>query len=92
MAKIIIPTPLRKFTNNEASIATEGGTVQASVEDLAVKYPELKRHIFEDDGSIRKFIRIYVGDEDINALDEENTEVKEDTVISIIPAIAGGSH
>ncbi len=92
MAKIIIPTPLRKFTNNEASIETDGATVQASVEDLAAKHPDLKRHIFDDEGAIRKFIRIYVGDEDINALDNENTAVKADSVISIIPAIAGGSR
>ncbi len=90
MAKIIIPTPLRKFTNNEANIETSGDTVLASVEDLANKYPDLKKHLFDDDGAIRKFIRIYVGDEDISALNNENTNVAADTVISIIPAIAGG--
>ncbi|MFY0625648.1 MAG: MoaD/ThiS family protein [Reichenbachiella sp.] len=90
MAKIIIPTPLRKFTNNEANIETSGETVQASVEDLAKQYPDLKKHLFDDEGGIRKFIRIYVGDEDINALNNENTNVAADTVISIIPAIAGG--
>lgn len=91
MAKIIIPTPLRKFTNNEASIEANGNTVLESVEDLAAKHPDLKKHIFDDSGAIRKFIRIYVGDEDINALDNENTEVKDETIISIIPAIAGGA-
>lgn len=90
MANIIIPTPLRKFTNNQASVASNGTTVQQSVEDLAKQFPDLSKHIFDGDGKIRQFIRIYVGDEDINALDNENTPVDDSSVISIIPAIAGG--
>lgn len=90
MAKIIIPTPLRKFTENKASIDNGGGTVLESVSQLAREFPELSKHLFDGDGQIRQFIRIYVGDEDINALDRENTKVAEDSVISIIPAIAGG--
>lgn len=90
MANIIIPTPLRKFTNNEASVESNGTTVQESVEDLAKQFPDLNKHIFDAEGKIRQFIRIYVGDEDINALNNENTEVDGNSVISIIPAIAGG--
>jgi len=90
MANIIIPTPLRKFTNNQASIESSGTTVQQSVEDLAKQFPDLNRHIFDAEGKIRQFIRIYVGDEDINALENENTKVDGNSVISIIPAIAGG--
>lgn len=90
MANIIIPTPLRKFTNNEASIQTNGGTVQESVTHLVTQFPDLRKHLFDADGKIRQFIKIYVGDEDIQALDHENTEVDSNSVISIIPAIAGG--
>lgn len=90
MAKIIIPTPLRKFTANEASIDTNGETVIAAVEDLARQYPDLNKHLFNEHGSIRQYIRIYVGDEDIEALDQEKTHVGSDAVVSIIPAIAGG--
>ncbi|WP_420581428.1 MoaD/ThiS family protein [Reichenbachiella sp.] len=90
MANIIIPTPLRKFTNNQASVESNGSTVQQSVEDLAKQFPDLNKHIFDADGKIRQFIRIYVGDEDINALENENTKVDGSSVISIIPAIAGG--
>lgn len=90
MANIIIPTPLRKFTNNQASVESNGSNVQESVEDLAKQFPDLNKHIFDAEGKIRQFIRIYVGDEDINALDNENTKVDSSTVISIIPAIAGG--
>lgn len=90
MAKIIIPTPLRKFTENQASINNEGGTVLESVHQLADTFPDLSKHLFDDAGKIRQFIRIYVGDEDINSLQKEHTEVQGDSVISIIPAIAGG--
>ncbi|MEO9966541.1 MAG: MoaD/ThiS family protein [Reichenbachiella sp.] len=92
MANIIIPTPLRKFTANQASVETVGGTVQESVESLAKQFPDLNKHIFDAEGKIRQFIRIYVGDEDINALNQENTKVENSTVISIIPAIAGGAQ
>lgn len=90
MANIIIPTPLRKFTNNEATVESGGTTVQESVEHLAKQFPDLNKHIFDAEGKIRQFIRIYVGDEDINALENENTKVDGNSVISIIPAIAGG--
>ena len=90
MAKVIVPTTLRKFTNNEASIDANGGTVKESITSLADQFPELKKHIFEENGEIRKFVRIYLGDEDINVLEKENTKVSSDSVISIIPAIAGG--
>lgn len=90
MAKIIIPTPLRKFTENASQIEANGGTVLESVQQLAVQFPDLNKHLFDADGNIRKFIRIYIGDEDINVLEKEKTEVKADSVISIIPAIAGG--
>lgn len=90
MAKIIIPTPLRKFTENKPSIESDGSTVIESVHQLAKTFPDLSKHIFDGDGNIRQFIRIYVGDEDINVLEKENTAVSADSVISIIPAIAGG--
>ena len=90
MAKIIIPTPLRKFTNNQASVATNGSTIKESINSLAQIYPELQKHLFDTQGDIRNFVRIYLGDEDINQLDRENTPVDEESVISIVPAIAGG--
>jgi len=90
MAKVIIPTPLRKFTENEGSLNTEGTTIQDAIKDLTEKFPELKKHIYDDSGSIRSFVRIYVGDDDIKALQNEATPLKEDSVVSIIPAIAGG--
>jgi molybdopterin converting factor small subunit len=91
MAKLIIPTPLRKFTDNQSSIETNGATVLDAVTQLTEKYPELKEHLFDEDENIRSFVRIYVGDEDIKRLDREQTKVSSGDTISIIPAIAGGN-
>ncbi len=90
MAKLIIPTPLRKFTNNQASIETSGETVLGAVTQLTEKYPDLREHLFDEEGKLRSFVRIYLGDEDIKQLDRENTKVSSGDTISIIPAIAGG--
>ncbi len=91
MATIIIPTPLRKFTNNTARLQISGGTIADSIQELTNNFPDLKKHLLDDKGQIRSFVNIFVGDQDIRDLQQENTEVKEDTVVSIIPAIAGGS-
>lgn len=90
MASIIIPTPLRKFTNNQSSVESTGTTVLDAVKHLADEFPDLSKHLFDAKGDIRQFIRIYVGDEDINALDNVSTKVDAASFISIIPAIAGG--
>lgn len=90
MATIIIPTPLRKFTNNTAKLQINGGTVAESITELTTNFPDLKKHLLDDKGQIRSFVNIFVGDQDIRDLQQENTVVKEDAVVSIIPAIAGG--
>ena len=90
MAKLIIPTPLRKFTNDKAQFQSERSSVKDVIQDLIQQYAGLKTHLLDEQGDIRSFVRIYVGDKDIQALDSENTAVAQDTVISIIPAIAGG--
>lgn len=90
MSKVIIPTPLRKFTNQASTVITTGNTVAEAVSHLAKQYPALSKHLLDEGGNIRSFIRIFVGDEDIISLDKEQTAVAEDTVISIVPAIAGG--
>ncbi len=91
MAKLIIPTPLRKFTDNQANIETNSNTVIGAIQQLTEKYPDLKEHLFDDNQKLRAFVRVYVGDEDIKSLNQENTKVQPDSVISIIPAIAGGT-
>jgi molybdopterin converting factor small subunit len=91
MATIIIPTPLRKFTNNTAKLNVQGDTIAQTVDELTVNFPDLKKHLLDDTGQIRSFVNIFVGNDDIRDLQQGNTMVKQDSVISIVPAIAGGA-
>ncbi len=90
MAQIKIPTPLRKFTNNEGTIITDAKTVGEAMSNIAGVYPELGKQMIDENGKIKRFIRIYLGDEDIKTLNDEATAVTKESVVSIIPAIAGG--
>ncbi|MEM9821403.1 MAG: MoaD/ThiS family protein [Bacteroidota bacterium] len=90
MAKIIIPTPLRKFTDNQSTFETNGSTVKEAILELTNQHANLSKHLLDGDNNIRSFIRIFIGDEDMNSLDKEATLVSDDAVISIVPAIAGG--
>src|SRR5882757_9281997 len=91
MATVIIPTPLRKFTNNTARLQVGAGTIRDTVRELTQNFPDLKKHLLDEQGKIRSFVNIFIGSDDIRDLQHEQTAVKEDTVISIVPAIAGGS-
>ncbi len=91
MAKIIIPTPLRKFTGNAATFETKGNTIKEAIQELIDSHPNLNRHILDDNNNIRSFIRIYLEENDINSLQKEETLVTENQTISIVPAIAGGA-
>ncbi len=91
MAKVFIPTPLRKFTEKQSEVNLDGKNVAEILEKLVERYPELKQYLFTVDGNIPPFINIFVGEQDIKNLQMTNTSVKEDTLVSIIPAIAGGS-
>ena len=91
MATVIIPTPLRKFTNNTARLQVKAGTIHDTVQELTVNFPDLKKHLLDESGNIRSYVNIFIGNDDIRDLQQEKTSVKEDAVISIVPAIAGGS-
>ena len=90
MATVIIPTPLRKFTNNTAKLEIHAATIGETVNELTLNFPDLKKHLLDEKGNIRSFVNIFVGNDDIRDLQQEKTSVKTDTVISIVPAIAGG--
>lgn len=92
MATVIIPTPLRKFTNNTAKIDINAKTIEETVQELTLNFPDLKKHLLDEKGQIRSFINIFVGDNDIRDLQQEKTSVKNDSLISIVPAIAGGNQ
>ena len=91
MATIIIPTPLRKFTNNTSKLQIKGGSIKEVINELTLNFPDLKKNLLDEGGYLRSFVNIFVDNDDIRNLQQEDTAVKEDTVISIIPAIAGGA-
>ena len=91
MAVIVrIPTPLQGLTNNLSEVAAEGGTIRDLMSDLDQKYPGLKARLYDDAGRLRRFVNVYVNDEDIRFLENEETPVQDGSEVSIIPSIAGG--
>ncbi len=91
MIKILIPTPLRKFTGGNSSVEVEASTVSDAIAQLASTFPDVKQHLYDGNDELRRFLRIYVGEEDIQQLNGAGTSVNAGDKISIIPAIAGGS-
>lgn len=89
--KVRIPTPLRKLTNGSDEVAAEGRNISEIIENLESNYPGLKERICETDGKLRRFVNIYLNDEDIRFKKNLDTELKENDELSIIPAIAGGA-
>ena len=90
MAKIHIPTPLRQYAGKQAAVDVNGGTVGSALSDLVAQHPELRRHLYTDDGKLRAFVNIYLNDEDVRYLQKDATAVKDSDNISIVPSIAGG--
>jgi MoaD family protein len=87
--RIHIPTPMRQHTEGQAAVEVTGTTVQGILEDLARKFPAVTQRIFEN-GQVRRFVNVYLNDEDIRYLDNLKTAVKDGDEVSIIPAVAGG--
>jgi len=90
-AKVMIPTPLRQYTGRQDAIEVEGRTVSEVLTNLTARYGDLRKHLYTDDGKLRSFVNVYVNDEDIRYLNKENTGIKENDVVSIVPSIAGGA-
>jgi adenylyltransferase/sulfurtransferase len=91
MSKIHIPTPLRQYVGKQASVDVQGATVAEAMNALVAQHPELRKHLYTDDGKLRAFVNLYVNDEDIRYLQKEATALKEGDNISIVPSIAGGA-
>lgn len=89
MATIKIPTPLRVYTGNNAEIKVNGETVGEALADLISQYPALKTHLYNGE-TLRNFVNIFLGDEDIRHRDELNTPLEPNDSLRIIPSIAGG--
>ena len=88
--KIHIPTPLRQYADKKDVAEVAGGTAGEGLANLTAQYPDLRRHLYTDNGKLRTFVNFYLNDEDIRYLQQENTPVKEGDVLSIVPSIAGG--
>jgi adenylyltransferase/sulfurtransferase len=89
--KILIPTPLRAFTDRRDTVEVEGSSVGEALRDLTARYGELRQHLYTEDGRLRSFVNIYVNDDDIRYLQKENTALQPGDTISIIPSVAGGA-
>src|ERR1041384_675595 len=91
MAKILIPTPLRPYTDKQDAVDASGATVGELLADLTRKHSGLKAHLYNDQGKLRSFVNVYVNDEDIRYLQKEQTPVAASDTVSIIPSVAGGA-
>ncbi|MDN5892592.1 MAG: MoaD/ThiS family protein [Nocardioides sp.] len=85
-----IPTILRTYTGGESEVNAEGATLAAVLDDLETNYEGIKGRILDDNGKLRRFVNVYVGNEDVRFLENLETPAPAGTQISIIPAVAGG--
>ena len=88
--KVRIPTPLRKLTNNEELVEVNAATVGGAIAELQTRFPGIKERLTDEGGAIRRFVNVYVNEEDIRFLQNQETALKDGDEVSIIPAIAGG--
>src|SRR6266480_2254676 len=92
MPKVHIPTPLRQYAGKQPAIEVRGSTVGEALNGLVAKHPDLRRHLYTNDGKLRAFVNVYLNDEDVRYLQKEATAVKDSDSISIVPSIAGGKE
>ncbi len=90
MARIKIPSQLRGQTDGLSEVQADGVTIGQVLQALVDKYPKLKDRIYDESGKLRRYVNIYLGDEDIRFMDFLETKVEENTELSLVPAIAGG--
>ena len=88
--KVRIPTPMRKYTGEKGEVAAEGATIKEVFEHLERQLPGFRQALYDEDGALRRFINVYLNDEDIRYIGGEAAPVQTGNVISIVPAIAGG--
>lgn len=91
MSKIHIPGPLRQYVGKQAAVEVRGSTVGEAMNALLAEHPDLRKHLYTEDGKLRAFVNLYVNEEDIRHLQKEATALKDDDQISIVPSIAGGT-
>ena len=88
--QVLIPTPLQKFTNDEASVNLDASSVDGLIEALEGRSPGIKGRLCDEGGKLRRFLNVYVNSEDIRFLDNQATPLGDGDEVSIVPAVAGG--
>ncbi len=90
MIKVRIPTPLRPLTKNQGEVETNGASVAELIDNLEATHPGIKGRLCDESGELRRFVNIYVNEEDVRFLNGKDTDLKDGDEVSIVPAIAGG--
>ena len=88
--QILIPTPLQKFTNDEASVSLEATSIDGLLQALEGRYPGIQERLCDEKGKLRRFLNLYVNGEDIRYLHNQATTLSDGDEVSIVPAVAGG--
>ncbi|MBI5776125.1 MAG: MoaD/ThiS family protein [Nitrospirae bacterium] len=91
MIKVRIPTPLRSLTKGQGEVEAKAASISEMIENLNSTHPGLKDRLCDDKGELRRFVNIYVNEEDIRFLNGKDTSLKDGDEVSIVPAIAGGN-
>ena len=92
MSKIHIPTPLRQYVGKQSTVDVNAATVGEAMQALVAQHPDVRRHLYTEEGKLRAFVNLYVNDEDVRYLQKEATAITEGDNISIVPSIAGGMN
>jgi len=90
MATVRIPSPLRRYTNSQSKVETNGGNVGELLNNLEAQYPGIKAKLCDENGNIKRYVNVFVNDEEIRTLQGSETPVTDRDEVSIIPAMAGG--
>ena len=85
-----VPAPLQKLTQNQPEVKANGANIKELMEDLEKNFPGIRERVYDETGKVRRFINIYVNEEDVRFLQQDATSLKDGDEVSIIPAIAGG--
>ena len=88
--KILIPTPLRQFAAGQSAVEVPASTVGEAVKALISSHPDLRKHLYTDQGKLRAFVNFYLNEDDVRYLQQDQTPVAESDTLSIVPSIAGG--
>jgi len=89
--RVLIPTPLQRLTQNQAEVAVEGSDIREMISNLEAQFPGVRARLCDETGALRRFVNIYLNEEDIRFLKGEATPLKDGDEVSIVPAIAGGA-